>query len=163
MKKLFIMFALLLSCHLLAAETPKQQKVQELLQVMDMDAMMETINQQINGMMQNVARDLNVSPEEQEIFDDYYQKVNKVMLDEMSWEKMEPLVLDIYSNSFSEEEITAMLNFYKTEVGQSILKKMPLVVQESMVSSQQMLQAILPKLQRLDQEFHQNLQAHRNQ
>ncbi|WP_420006938.1 DUF2059 domain-containing protein [Vibrio cholerae] len=48
------------------------------------------------------------------------------------------------------------------DVGQSILKKMPVVMQESMLMSQSMLQRILPQMQTLTAAFESELKAHRN-
>ena len=43
------------------------------------------------------------------------------------------LVVPIYEKHFTEEEITAMLEFYKSSVGQSIISKTSVVTQESSV------------------------------
>ena len=72
-------------------------------------------------------------------------------------------MLDIYNKHFTEEEITAMLEFYRSETGQSILSKMPVVMQESMVTSQAMAQRLMPEVQALTEEFDRKLKEHRKQ
>lgn len=59
---------------------------------------------------------------------------------------MEPEILKIYDKHFTEKEVDDMLAFYRTETGKSILKKMPDVMQESMMISQSFVQVLLPKL-----------------
>ncbi|GHW87668.1 hypothetical protein VCSRO104_3693 [Vibrio cholerae] len=92
----------------------------------------------------------------------YLKNVNKLVLEEVTWEKFEPYMISIYSNHFSEEELKGMIDFYSSDVGQSILKKMPVVMQESMLMSQSMLQRILPQMQTLTAAFESELKAHRN-
>lgn len=47
------------------------------------------------------------------------------------------LVIPIYEKIFTDREIAAMLTFYRTPEGQSIIGKMPSVMQESMVVGQE--------------------------
>jgi hypothetical protein len=51
--------------------------------------------------------------------------------------ELEELVVPIYVKNLSVEEMAAALEFYKSPVGQSLLQKMPQVMQESMSAGQQ--------------------------
>lgn len=53
-----------------------------------------------------------------------------------SLDKMRSIVTQIYIKHFTEEEIDAMLQFYSSAIGNSILEKMPLVMLESMNNEQ---------------------------
>jgi hypothetical protein len=46
------------------------------------------------------------------------------------------VVIPIYEKHFTDQEIDAMLQFYQTELGRSIISKLPTVMQESMVAGQ---------------------------
>ncbi len=41
---------------------------------------------------------------------------------ELSWERMEPLMLRMYGEIMSEEEIVALTEFYKIPIGQIVIK-----------------------------------------
>lgn len=85
------------------------------------------------------------------------------MQEQLGWEQFEPMMVNIYNKHFTEEEITDMLEFYRSETGQSILNKMPVVMQESMVTSQAMAQRLMPEIQALTEEFDRKLKEHRKQ
>ena len=57
-------------------------------------------------------------------------------------ESMDPaeltgLAIPIYDRHFTMEELQALIDFYTTPVGQQVVKKLPLVAQDSNVISQQ--------------------------
>ncbi|HGS5379191.1 TPA: DUF2059 domain-containing protein [Vibrio cholerae] len=162
MKKLIMVVLLMMPLHLSAVEATKNEIVKELVVVMDMDSMMDSMRHHIENSMLNVQQQLNVTESEKPLFEEYYKNVNKLVLEEVTWEKFEPYMITIYSNYFSEEELKGMIDFYSSDVGQSILKKMPVVMQESMLMSQSMLQRILPQMQTLTAAFESELKAHRN-
>lgn len=148
-KTLLVSVLLVSSFFSYAEGETKEAKLNELLSVMKMDSMIDQMYAQIEGMMQNMSAQMGVQPSEQEIFDDYHNEMVAIMKEDMSWAKLEPMIVDIYSRNFSEKEIDDLLVFYKTETGQSLLAKMPIVMQESMQSSQLLIQASLPKIQEL--------------
>jgi len=51
------------------------------------------------------------------------------MKEDLSYDKLEPEYIKIYQDTFSEEEIQGMITFYETPVGQSVITKMPLIMQ----------------------------------
>lgn len=51
-------------------------------------------------------------------------------------EELEELVVPIYVEHLTVEEMEASIDFYRTEVGQSILRKMPVVMAESIEAGQ---------------------------
>ncbi|MEN7343829.1 MAG: DUF2059 domain-containing protein, partial [Pseudomonadota bacterium] len=113
-----------------AADT-KREKATELMDVMNMESTMDAMYSQMEAMLQGMAKELDIQPSEQEIFNRYNLQIVDLMREALSWEELKAATIDIYEVSFSEEEIDAMLVFYRTEAGQSILKKMPAVMQES--------------------------------
>ena len=59
----------------------------------------------------------------------------------------------LYANTYTIEELKGMIQFYGSEVGQSIMQKLPIVTQKSMLMIQEKMQAIIPKGQKLIQDF----------
>jgi hypothetical protein len=83
-------------------------------------------------------------------------------------EKVDPgdlnkLVVPIYERYFSDEEIGAMLDFYRTPEGQSILSKLPVVMQESMAAGQawgqELAEDVLRELEEDGYELPQRFQS----
>ncbi|WP_185233933.1 DUF2059 domain-containing protein [Teredinibacter franksiae] len=144
-----------------ANESAKQTKLKELVNVMDMGSMVESIYSQMEVAMQDMSTKMGVQPNEQAIFDEYYSQMILIMKENLSWAKMEPLAVDIYDRNFTEDEITDMLVFYKTETGKSLLKKMPAVMQESMQMSQTLIEGSIPKLQQIESNLRADLEKAR--
>ncbi|VUD64765.1 hypothetical protein TDB9533_03396 [Thalassocella blandensis] len=160
--RILLLALVLLTSNVFASEATKQEKLKELINVMDMDSMVDSMYSQMEVMMQNMSTEMGVQPEEQPIFDEYYSKMTMVMREEISWKKMKPTVLEIYDKNFSEQEISDMLAFYKTETGQAILAKMPAVMQESMLMSQSLAQNAVPKIQVIAKELYADLEVSRS-
>lgn len=163
MGKVLLLSLFIFSSSLYAAQTPKQQKIDELINVMNMDSMVDSMYAQVEGMMKGMSDQMGVKPSEQAIFDKYYGDMTDVLKTEMSWAKMQPTMVNVYDKHFNEEEISDMLAFYKTKTGQAILAKMPVVMQESMQMSQNLVQGAMPKIQALAQQLGEELQQSRNQ
>lgn len=81
-----------------------------------------------------------------------HEKPHRFFKEEMSWDKMEPLFVDVYKKSFSQSDVDGMIQFYKTPAGQSVVKKMPLVMQNSMQVMQQRMSTVMPKIMQLTEE-----------
>ncbi len=161
-KALFFSVLLASSFSAYADDGTKEAKLSELLNVMGMDSMVEQMYSQMEVMMQNMSTQMGVQPSEQAIFDEYYNQMILVMREDMSWAKMEPLIVDIYDRNFTEKEINDMLVFYKTETGKSLLLKMPAVMQESMQISQTLMQTSIPKIQEIAKKLGKDLEKSRN-
>ena len=91
------------------------------------------------------------------------KKVNELIREEMTWEKMKEPMIQVYINHFTEREIQGMIEFYKTDIGKSTIKKMPLVMQDSMGVSQKMMEGVSPKIKVLMDEFSAEIKAKNTQ
>ncbi|EOX3463680.1 hypothetical protein ACPFUY_003709, partial [Vibrio cholerae] len=78
MKKLIMVVLLMMPFHLSAVEATKNEIVKELVVVMDMDSMMDSMRQHIENSMLNVQQQLNVTESEKPLFEEYYKNVNKL-------------------------------------------------------------------------------------
>jgi hypothetical protein len=88
-------------------------------------------------------------------------KAAAAMKGEMTWEKMKEPMIDVYLKHYTEIEINDMLAFYNTESGKSIIKKMPAVMEDSMLISQKMFKEFMPRLKGLSDELQKDLKQAR--
>lgn len=115
-----IVFVLLLSFSFgVKAQTAKEKKVEELIQVMGTEKLMnDTFANMISyykGAYSNVPN---------EFWDRILTKFDN--------KELVRLMIPIYSKHFSEEELTGLVSFYKSPVGQKLVEKLPLVMKDSM-------------------------------
>ncbi|MEL0641064.1 DUF2059 domain-containing protein [Pseudoalteromonas aliena] len=163
MGKVLLLSLLIFSSSLYAEQSTKQQEIDELISVMNLDSMVDSMYDQVEGMIKGMSGKMDVKPSEQAIFDKYYGDMTTVLKTEMSWAKMQPMMVNVYDKHFSEQEIADMLAFYKTDTGQKILKKMPVVMQESMQMSQSLMKDAMPKIQTLAQQLSDELEQSRSE
>jgi hypothetical protein len=57
--------------------------------------------------------------------------------EEVKWPKIKPKLVDLYAKDFSEEELQALLTFLDKPMGQKVMAKLPLVMQDGALVGQQ--------------------------
>jgi hypothetical protein len=159
--RIIVLLALLLPALVSAEEGVKRETVENLLKVMQAEKIVDVMYAQIDKMFLGLAQELGIKESERVIFEKYMSKVTIAMKEEMSWQKMKEPMIDIYIKHYTEKEMSDLMTFYSSESGQSIIKKMPAVMQDSMIISRTMLKDFLPKMQQISKELQQELIATR--
>jgi len=151
MKKLVVAAATLLLAGSLHAAPASPQSVEAVLEVTRVQTLLNSVYANLEPLMrqsmQQALGGRKVSPEEQHLLDALPAKLAVLMRDELAWEKLKPLYVQVYSESFDQEEIDALLVFYRSPAGQALIGKMPVVMQKSMALVQGQMQAFMPKMQ----------------
>ncbi len=92
-------------------------------------------------------RTVTLTAEEQKIADSMSAKITDSVKAEMTWDKLEPIYVEIYQKSFTQEELSGTIAFYKTPAGVALVKKMPVVMQQSMIAMQQFMGPIMQRVE----------------
>ncbi len=137
--------------HLQAHALPaSQESVEALLTVTKTESMIDSMYGGMEQMMrQGIKESLKgkpVSAEQQRVLDAVPAKFMLVMRQELNWSKMKPMYVQMYRETFEQEEIDGLVAFYKSTTGQAFVTKMPLVMQKSMAIAQTQMQALIPKM-----------------
>ncbi len=140
-----------------ADEAATRAKVHELITVMHMDRLMDQMMAVAKAQVQQAAAQApgneNLTPEQKKILADYQEQSLKLVTDALSWNALEPAFVDLYSKTFTGEEIDGMVAFYKSAAGQAMLTKMPQLMAASMSLVQEKMAALQPKLKELQDQF----------
>jgi hypothetical protein len=144
-----------------AEEAGKRESVEELINLMQMDSIVDSMYTQMEPIAQDMAQNLGIEPSEQKYFEKFMSQYVALMKEEMSWEKMKEPMIDIYQKNFTENEIQDMVAFYKSETGRSVIRKMPAVIEDSVGMSQSILKSFYPKLQALSGGMKEEMAADR--
>jgi hypothetical protein len=75
--------------------------------------------------------------------------VQTILEEGLDWGAMEEQMLAIYQRTFSLQELRDMAEFYQSDSGRAIMKKMPQVMAESVQISQRQMQHVMPSLQQM--------------
>jgi hypothetical protein len=162
MKKVIILVLSLATTFSIYGDSTKRELVDELLVLTKADSTIDVMYEQMGAMYTGMAQQLNIQPSEAEHFEKYGAKMFELMKQEMSWDKMKEPMVNIYLKHYTEQELKDFVAFYKTDSGKSMIAKMPVIMQESMILSQSIMQDFYPKYMALTQEMQQELAAKRN-
>jgi len=150
--KLILLLTILVLCGSAygADIRPSEQSIKEIMRVTDcrkmLDSMMEQYDTVMKNSMQQALEGEDVTPEQQKQLDDMLNEINSTFKQEMAWEKLEPIFVKVYQESFTQEEIDGMLDFYHSSAGQAVIHKMPLVLQNTMAEMQKLMRPVFQKL-----------------
>lgn len=151
----FILIFSPLSTH---AEDPKptEQSVRELLAATEarklLDSIMRQVDSSMRAGMQQALKGQTITSDQQKAIDNMQHKMMVIFTEELSWESLEPMYIQVYRDSFTQKEVDDMLAFYKSPAGQAMIKKMPVVLQNTMVQMQKRMGPFFEKLEKMEQE-----------
>jgi hypothetical protein len=106
-----------------ASELASKKSVEELMELTEVSKMMDAMYSQITSMFDNIPKQMGMSGEEKPLFKKHMEKVVKLLQSEMNWDKFKEPMIDIYAERFTEEEIQGLIKFYRSELGQAMVKK----------------------------------------
>ena len=148
------------------ADTPPSDALdKELLTVTQPQKLLDQVMAQMDGVMQNsmlqAMPDQKLTPEQDSIMAEMRSKMVALIRESMSWKIMEPLYIDIYQKSFTQQEVEGILVFYRSDAGQAVIAKMPQVMQGTTQLTQTVLSTMMPKIQLLVRQSVEKLKASR--
>ena len=142
---------------------PSEASVRQLFEVMHssklLDAYMTQIDSTVRASMQQALAGQQLNPKQKQILDDMGGQIGSLVKAELNWPAIEPLMIDVYRNTFSQHEVDGMLAFYRSEAGQAVIAKLPTVMQQTMQAMQVRINELMPKLQQLQQDTVAQLKA----
>ena len=145
------------------AAPASRASLESLFQLIHVDSMIDNVYASMQKMMtQTFAQDAQqrgASPARQRIEAKAMEDSMALVRKEYNWSVMEPEMLDAYQKTFSEEEVTAMINFYASPAGQAAINKMPQLTQAMMASTQAHMQALLPQIRAISEKARADAEA----
>lgn len=145
------------------AEPASDTSIKQLLAVSQAKEFSDDLKNQIDSIMNNVVNEaLNgkkPTPKQQKAIHNMMAKTSDLFKKEMAWDKLEPMYIRLYRETFTEEEVNGMLAFYKTPAGKAVIEKMPALMQKSAVESQKIISSSMPKMKKIRDDFQKEINA----
>jgi uncharacterized protein len=133
-----------------AGPRPSEQSVLQLFQLMHTRQLLENATAQMDDSMRSSMKAaLHGQPlnaEQQKIRDESQTRLMSIMKQALDWSSLEPLMVQAYRDTFTQEEVDAMLKFYTSPVGQSVGAKLPAASQQTMQLMQQRIHDLIPQI-----------------
>ncbi|MDD5499193.1 MAG: DUF2059 domain-containing protein [Dehalococcoidales bacterium] len=150
---LFTMFMMVFAVGGSAKADSFHDTVEQLLLLTKQDQILEQTFEQIKPMLLQQYQLMNIPEAKAQIMHKYLGKILDVMKDEMSWDQIKEEYIQIYMAVYTEDEVRELIKFYQSPIGQKTVAEMPLLMQQSMLVSQNHLKNILPKIQEISKEM----------
>ena len=168
MKKILaIMMMTVMAVSMFAAEAVSAERSKlagELLTIMRQEQQMKNAFQMMRNMQQKMLPQMleqngvKLTADQQAEQKKMMDEVMNIVEEEMSWNKLKPIVVEAYATTFSEQELKDLTTFFKSPVGQNFLDKTPMLQQQMMSSIQQMAMNMNKKVGELVQKRAAELQ-----
>lgn len=149
--------SLLITSSALMAAPASENSIRTLLNITESRKLVDGIKAQTEGMMDiTIKQSLagkQPSPKQTQAINKMKKNTVAVLQTEMSWNKLEPMYVRLYKETFTQEEVDGMIAFYKTPAGKAVITKMPMLMQKTMIEMQKTMVTMMPKLQQVQQQF----------
>lgn len=141
-----------------------QRPVHELMQLTDLEAMhsitVDQTLQQVDAMLDQLMAKFDDEDERvQAATTRYTEGLRELIATTMSWETVGPDSAQVIESIYTDSEIRDLIAFYKSDLGQVLRAKGPLVTQELMVKQGAAMQRMTTGIQRLMQQLNADLRA----
>lgn len=159
----FVSFTLASSAVLAADSPPSEASIKRLLEVSRVRKVIDETTVHIDTLvtrnMAQVTRGQTLSPKMEKEIEQAREDSKGLVKEMLNWSKLEPVYLRIYQKSLTQPEVDSLIEMYQTPGGRALLSKMPSVMQDSMAELQQLMQPLLERIQRKQQEISAKIQA----
>ncbi|MCH7335956.1 DUF2059 domain-containing protein [Acinetobacter sp. NIPH 2699] len=145
------------------AQQASKESVKELLKITKSEQLIDQSNEYIYkftaSSIEQATQGQAISAKQKKAIENYSQNIANIVKRDFTWEKLEPEMIKIYVEEFTQAEINGMLEFYKTPVGQSTIDKMPIVMQKSMQLGYTQMNELTPKIMQETEKLAKELKA----
>ena len=87
------------------------------------------------------------------MFDELQQKAIALVSDRLS--KVKPSFVKLYGETYTEEEIGSIVEFFKSPAGKAMIEKSPQLMQRCVAVGQQLTGDLAPEVKRITEELKQ--------
>ncbi len=150
MKKSLSTIVLALVSFCAAAAEPSDASVEKLLSLSKAESITEAIYGNLEASMQQAmaqaAAGKPLTDEQRRVFEAVPKKFVQVLRDEFTWATLKPLYIQIYKESFDQDDIDGLNAFYSSTAGQAYVDKMPVAMQKSVAAVQERMAPLIGKI-----------------
>lgn len=145
-----ILVVLFLGAHVAFAASEKHRKLaEELITITDGDKILDSMKAQVTMIFAQFKAELNVTEADKPKLDAYDKKFQAVITEDLDWNKVREQYIDLYTNTFTEAETKAIVDFYKSAAGKKLTSAMPNLMQQSLNIARGHVQTVIPKLEEI--------------
>ena len=163
MKKLMLLLILAMLSSAALADPPSDASLQEMIELSHVKTTLVTMRATMEKSMQqgfNSALGNQYFTDQQEkIVDQYSARMQAIFDEQLTWEKLEPIYLQVYRENFTQDEVDSINAFYRTPAGRAVIEKMPTAIQRVQQLMAPNMQVMLLKIRTLQTDTTKQIKA----
>ncbi|SDT98503.1 hypothetical protein SAMN05216296_1072 [Pseudomonas pohangensis] len=147
----------LISTQAMADAASHAAAAKQLLKLVNADQIAGPWYGQVNQMFGQRFAETQAPESKKAVLERYQAKADATLDKAVGWDKLEPEMVKLYTKGFSEAELNELITFYKSPLGQKVLKQMPALFAESMKMTQAKLEPVVPQINQLLEQMTKEL------
>jgi len=141
--------SLLLTPLAFADQASKDAKIDQLFQAMNIEAQQKQMLAQMQQMVTSQVKSQLPSEADKAKAEDLQKKMFALIEQETSWQKLKPVMVKAYGDTYTEPEIEGMLAFFKSPGGKAMIDKQPALMTKIMTGMQSQMSNIMSEVEKL--------------
>lgn len=137
------------SGQVLAATASHNAAAEKFLALANADKLGTPVYMQVQQMFAQRFAQTKAPATKQPVLESYQAKANAALDNAIGWNKLKPKMVDLYTQTFTEQELKDLVKFYESPLGKKVLREMPKVTQQSAQLTQQSLEPAVPVVNKL--------------
>lgn len=129
-------------------------RIDRLLEVTRAREMLDAALPQIEASQQQMLAQMTAGREldaaQRQRIDTILARSSAAVREALAWDNLKPVYHDIYRQTFTGDDIDAIIAFYESPTGQRMLEKMPELMQNTMTAMQRL---VVPMLQQMERDL----------
>ncbi|ACO79636.1 hypothetical protein AvCA_34870 [Azotobacter vinelandii CA] len=130
---------------------------EKFLQVVRADKLTVPVYAQVQQMFAQRFAEAKAPQSKQSLLERYQARANTALDKAVSWDRLKPDMVRLYTSTFNESEMKELLVFYQSSLGQKVLQSMPALTAQSAQMTQAALEKAVPEVNRLLDEMQKEL------
>ena len=122
-------------------------KAKELMNLLEITKNIDSSFEQVQGFADQMINSQGLTPEQAKLAREESKKGMKSSFEHMKSIDWESMFAEIYASVFTEKELQAVIDFYKSPVGAKFIEKQPELMAQTMQKMQVEMAKIMPKIQ----------------
>jgi len=115
--------------------------------------LLEMLKTQMSQQINRLSKTKNLNENQHKLLEKYSNKMTNILVEELKWEKIKGNHLKIIKTIYSDEELSSLIQFFKSELGQLYINKQQIAMQKIGESSQKFMQNVMRRIREMEQEM----------
>ena len=150
MRKILVLATALLINSSSYALPASQESVETLLEISGAESISQltyvVMDQVLRVFASEQVKAYRLNADQQRQFDAAYAKLQSIIRPEFSWKAMKPRYVQIYQETFDQQEIDGLIALYRSPVGVAYVAKSPALTAKLIKSGAEVAVSLMPKL-----------------